>query len=597
MANKSKIVSYIYYIILILAFAGVLSLQLYTDYYFNNAIATTNYFALIIAVAIFAPLAFMCYSGRFRLSLSDVLIVALILLAVINSKEGLQTKEVVMSLAYGTLYLSLRVINSRFEIFPKLASTAILVLGIQQSILVIKQVVGLETAHNYNFLVSGDFFNPGPCGILLGAVFVLATSIVRRNKIDFTRGILTAEGLESVRCIIAYFALLLSLIAIVPTLSRAGWVGAAVGVVVVYYKDISESVKLMCRKVNISFKVGIIVVSMLAVTLLFGVYLMKQGSADGRLFIWQNTISAYMESPIVGVGVGNFAESYSEAQIAYFESRQVLINDNHNIAVVGTPEYPFNEFLSILLLLGGVGLALVIVILYLKLCQSTRSEYKAVVIATLVSSIFSYTFYIPLIAFLCIFGLAAIQESEQLKIHKFVTLGVVVTIPLLFYLSICGVKADIYANEKWGELSTSYSYADYEIVADESKELEPYLDDNHNFLFEYGHSLNKCGRYEESNQVLLKGVKCTTDPMFWAVIGSNYLALKEYDNSERAYLRSFYLCPNRLYPIYLLTKLFEEVGNDHMMQYYGRLLLNRAPKIKSSAVDEMKDEITKLIVK
>lgn len=69
--------------------------------------------------------------------------------------------------------------------------------------------------------------------------------------------------------------------------------------------------------------------------------------------------------------------------------------------------------------------------------------------------------------------------------------------------------------------------------------------------------------------------------MFWNVIGNNYLALKEYDLARQAYLRAYYTCPNRK----------DTAG----MHYYGRLLLEKRPKVPSMAVEEMKFEVRKIL--
>ena len=113
-------------------------------------------------------------------------------------------------------------------------------------------------------------------------------------------------------------------------------------------------------------------------------------------------------------------------------------------------------------------------------------------------------------------------------------------------------------------------------------------------MFEYGHSLHKTGRYEESNAVLEQGVRHSADPMFWNVMGNNFLALKQYDRSEAAYLRAYYTCPNRVYPLYLLTKLGAARGDRAKMEHYGHILLDKRPKVPSPAVDEMKAEIRRM---
>ena len=95
--------------------------------------------------------------------------------------------------------------------------------------------------------------------------------------------------------------------------------------------------------------------------------------------------------------------------------------------------------------------------------------------------------------------------------------------------------------------------------------------------------------------MLKRGARHSADPMFWNIAGNNYLALKQYDQGMTAYLRAYYTCPNRVYPLYLLTKLEAERGDTTMMNYYGHILLGKRPKVPSLAVDEMKFEIRKML--
>ena len=55
------------------------------------------------------------------------------------------------------------------------------------------------------------------------------------------------------------------------------------------------------------------------------------------------------------------------------------------------------------------------------------------------------------------------------------------------------------------------------------------------------------------------------------------------------------MCPNRVYPLYLLTKLEAERGDTVKMNYYGHILLKKQPKVPSLAVEEMKNEIKEML--
>lgn len=99
----------------------------------------------------------------------------------------------------------------------------------------------------------------------------------------------------------------------------------------------------------------------------------------------------------------------------------------------------------------------------------------------------------------------------------------------------------------------------------------------------------------EANQVLLAGASSSSDPMFYNLIGNNYLALGETEKAEEYYWKAYYTLPNRLYPLYLLAKLYHETGQDEKAKEMAMRLLEKEPKVMSTAVREMKDYARKIM--
>ena len=352
-----------------------------------------------------------------------------------------------------------------------------------------------------------------------------------------------------------------------------------------YRREIAARVNMRRRWV-----IGGGVVGMIVVLTLF--YLLKKDSANGRLFIWQNTVSAYWETPLFGVGIDGFERAFAEAQHDYFEKKDVLEQDNRHVEMAGVVESAFNEPLALFLLLGAVGGVFAAMVLFFKLQRLT--VYSCVAVALLVASFFSYTFYIPSIAIVFLFAVAQLPD-RRVRGGRYVNVlmfGMIGVVTLYFNFREYGNR---WAYREWKNRAIYYAQEDYESVVDDYERLYPILKHNFKFLFEYGHSLNKAGRYEESNTILEEGTAHSADPMFWNIIGNNYLVLKQYDQGVAAYLRAYYTCPNRVYPLYLLTKLEAERGDTTMMNYYGHILLRKRPKVPSLAVDEMKFEIRKML--
>jgi tetratricopeptide (TPR) repeat protein len=78
------------------------------------------------------------------------------------------------------------------------------------------------------------------------------------------------------------------------------------------------------------------------------------------------------------------------------------------------------------------------------------------------------------------------------------------------------------------------------------------------------------------------------------MIGKNYQAMHEYDLAEAAFLKAANLVPNRLYPWYLLTKLYDEMGLKDKVYETATIVQTKEPKIQSPAIDEMREEVGKI---
>ncbi len=541
-----------------------------------GGIDISNYFALLLG----AMVAIVCLvKAPKALYRGDAMVFVLFVYLLIHASltHAMQSREFYLSISYFGLYVVFRVIRAMR--LANYVSFAVMFGGIYQSCLVLGQLLGYGISNHLRFVVTGSFFNPGPCGIFLAGVFVLAVAMMKKGyrKVGI--------NLMFVRYVTACVTFGVTLVALVPTMSRAGWIGALVGVMLLYRREIVAWGNTRRRWV-----IGGGIVGMIVVLTLF--YLLKKDSANGRLFIWQNTVSAYWKTPLFGVGIDGFERAFAEAQHDYFEKEKVLEQDNRHVEMAGVVESAFNEPLALFLLLGAVGGVLAAMVLFFKLQRLTA--YSCVAVTLLVASFFSYTFYIPSIAIVFLFAVAQLPDrrvrgGRYVNVLMFGIMGIVV---LFFDFREFGRRE---AYRKWKNNAVYYTWEDYQSVVKEYGKLYPVLKNDFKFLFEYGHSLHKVGRYEESNIMLKRGIRHSADPMFWNIAGNNYLALKQYDQGMTAYLRAYYTCPNRVYPLYLLTKLEAERGDTTMMNYYGRILLGKRPKVPSLAVDEMKFEIRKML--
>jgi tetratricopeptide (TPR) repeat protein len=117
------------------------------------------------------------------------------------------------------------------------------------------------------------------------------------------------------------------------------------------------------------------------------------------------------------------------------------------------------------------------------------------------------------------------------------------------------------------------------------------------FLFEYAQVLSNIKEYAKSNKIIERAMQITCDPVMYYLMGRNYQAMKEYNQAEAAFLKAANLVPNRLYPWYLLTKLYDEMGLRDKVYETAVIVQTKEPKVQSPAVIEMREEVKKLIDK
>jgi hypothetical protein len=64
----------------------------------------------------------------------------------------------------------------------------------------------------------------------------------------------------------------------------------------------------------------------------------------------------------------------------------------------------------------------------------------------------------------------------------------------------------------------------------------------------------------------------------------------ELKKAENMYIHASQIVPNRLYPWYLLMKLYVETGEAERAREAASIVLTKEPKVQSQAVREMREE-------
>lgn len=499
--------------------------------------------------------------------------------------EFLKTAELFL------LYASLRVAFHGTRMSAWVLTGSILAFGCYEAWLGASQMYGGSSSRHSLFALTGSFLNPGPysaylmMGVVVGLVAVTEVQDGAMLKgmpcVPLLRkmaGRMPKEVTEWGRAV-TWKHLLIAAVAMMAmvlpaTWSRAAFLGVAV-VALLIYRD---------RYWKYRYWVwGAIWAAAMAF------YLIKQGSADGRLIIWKSALTTWRDTPWLGVGIGGFYHAFAEGVARLSASTMDFSSAN-------PPDGAYNILLEIVVeqgVVGGVMAGCLAVVALAGLSRNSRALFYGMV-ALLVFAMFSYPF--DLLPYKVI-AVLVVAWSESVGGKKVCEVGRVRVLLMACFLGLAswqagGLAGDSYRIEKEGYRSFGlggiYSIEDgYEWLASES--------DNHEFLFAFGKKLREEGRYNDSNAMLRQGTRCSADPMFHVLMGNNYKDMHHHDLAEQAYNRAFSVMPNRLYPLYQLMLLYQDAGDIPKAKAMARRVVGMKPKIESRATRDMKKKARELL--
>ena len=152
---------------------------------------------------------------------------------------------------------------------------------------------------------------------------------------------------------------------------------------------------------------------------------------------------------------------------------------------------------------------------------------------------------------------------------------------------------------RWQRVRMFYHSGAYTEAVESYKPFHEGMKWNARYLFELGHACHKTGNHEESNRYLKEALKVSSDPMILNIIGKNCQGEKLYQEAEHYLLRSVSRLPGRIYPYYLLFKLYDEMPEgkyaEGRKEWAARMVLEKEPKVESTAIREMREEVMKQV--
>lgn len=472
--------------------------------------------------------------------------------------------------------------------FPTIVTWVLIILGGMEAVWGLRQIYGLAVSNHSLYALTGSFYNPGPYSGYLAMIFPLCLYEWLNLK-ERTERTWAEQG----KYYVALGVMLLILCVLPAGMSRSAWIAAAISGTWVYGMHASWGSKLkeFGRKYKKRVVLACIAGSVIIIVAGYALFQLKATSANGRLFMWKISSMAIAESPVIGHGTGNFVSAYGRAQENYFADGEFSETEE---LVAGSPEYAFNEYLQVAVEYGIPFLlvvSLVIVFCLWKGSSEGRIGLCGGVISFLVFSFSSYPMQIPgfAVTFYLLLAACAIGRS---KVILFLFISMMALLGTYYW------KNNQYAACKdWYRSKMLYNIGAYQSAKEDYGKLYPELANRGAFLFEYGYSLHKLKEYDNSTRILEEAMAHSNDPMILNIIGKNYQALGDYEKAEEYLIRSTHRLPGRIYPYYLLVKLYAEPQylQPEKLKYAAEIVLTKEPKVQSTAVREMREEVKKLL--
>lgn len=460
-------------------------------------------------------------------------------------------------------------------------SWVLVVLGGSEAILGLRQLYGFATSGHSMYALTGSFFNPGPYSGYLA--MILPVCLYQWLVCGRRGGRVVAGGV------------MLLIFCVLPAgMSRSAWLAAGVSCLCVYawHMDWTDKFRLLWQQQR--QRVVMVVVGGFCVLLLAGylLFVLKPDSARGRLFMWKITCRAIAEKPLTGYGIHNFAAAYGNAQETYFAAGDY---EPWEERVAGSPEYAFNEYLQAAVELGIPLAVCLLVVVVLCLYRGVRKGRYGICGAILSLMIFSFSSYpLQLPVFIVTFGgllVACLSGADRWQ-----WLGVAVLVGIIGGFRLKNDLQVEQACREWMNARVLYNAGAYQSAEKEYGRLYPLLRDRASFLFEYGHGLHKQQQFSKSNRILKEALQRSCDPMILNVIGKNYQQMGDCLSAEDWFIRSTHRLPGRIYPYYLLAKLYAEPSfrQPDKFEKMKWMVLTKEPKVHSTAIRQMREEIKKI---
>lgn len=451
----------------------------------------------------------------------DVLCALLVSYMFIHRYTSLDISTLWIASLIGLVFVIVRFIPQKTK---KIVVILFLLWGIGETFLCILQKEQWIASNHSLFNITGSFGNPGPLGGFLGIIIAGLIDFMFRNYKNKT--IFFIYGTIG---IVLFWGLILSN-------SRAGLLASLVGTIPLGLK---KFVKLLQGKNRTKVLLFTLLLLIIGCTSAFFIYIINPYSANGRLFIWYNSIKLIKEHPILGWGTGGWTANYMLCQADFFSTHP----NSSFMSIADNVSYPYNEIIHIAVNYGLIGIILFISLFISLLIHQQSFDYQKSIKTSLFSfllfSIFSYPFSIVHLLVLWIFMMASLESKtiNLIKISKQIKCFFVITLIATFS------STAIY-------LHLLYSSCIHDI------KYYPYFQHNPDIMFKYAQQDNISINPSFRSEMLLKTAFLYPSSDTYCWLGDDLVEKGEYKKAEYYYKIAMNMTPNRIGAGYKLFKLY-----------------------------------------
>jgi O-antigen ligase len=551
---------------------------------------------------------------------------------------------------YCGIYVFFRFLGNKPELQKYIITIYLFIVTIE-SIYGLMQLYGVAYSNHGLFNITGHFHNPGPFSGFVVSGLPMALGLYfetrrREKEIKSYQLSLISNQSEakydkltviSFLCSLfkwikdhnnktlnyfAQFVIVVLLLVLPAARSRAAWLGGIIGCLYILYYNketlCSSALTSWCSVLQKRYIIPVI--TLILLFSLLGLYKFKQGSADGRLLMWQVSCEMIKDKPFTGWGQGGFEANYANYQAEWFKSGRGTPQQE---MVAGVPGAPFNELIRVGINYGLIAVILIVILLFILfinnfkfLFKNQKNKIKALNIQTetiilrasllsiIIFSQFSYSFDVaPIIVTLIILLALLVNKLEYRltvvnnKYFSFLRLTCSVIFLFAVYNGARQSEQQYKGLKCWKEAYELYQYCIYSDAAEEYRKANTYFPCNGQLKQMYGKCLAMDEQWDGALIVLEDAKQLRSNPILYNTLGNVYQKQKDYQGAEKAYKQASFVEPYKFYPQYLLAKMYNESGQYRKAKMTAKSLLGKEVKVSSSAIKEMNTELKRLFEK